>query len=264
MTTKYIRTALITGATEGIGLAFSKLFADKGVNLILVARNEKRLQTIARELSSEKVSIRIYAKDLSIPDNAKYIYEDLKSQNITVDYLINNAGFGINDLYTDIDWQKELEMFNLNMITLAYFTKVFAKDMVARNFGRVLNVGSTGSFQPTPYMAGYGATKAFVLSLSQAVNYELKGTNVSVSVLCPGVTDTKFHAVAETENTWMSKLFLHASAEEVARYGYKLMMKGKPFGIHGLANKIMIFFNRIVPRNVMVVSSGIVMKKKSK
>lgn len=254
-------TALITGATEGIGYEFSKIFAQKGINLILVARNETRLQQIATELSLYKIEVKIYAKDLSVIENTMFIYNDLRVNNITVDYLINNAGFGINDNYIAIDWQKEQEMFNLNMITLSYFTKVFAKDMVARKYGRILNLGSTGSFQPGPYMAGYCATKAFVLSLSEAVNYELKGTNVSVSTLCPGVTDTKFHSVAHTENTIMSKLLSHATPEEVANYGFKIMMKGKSLGIHGFLNKIIVFSDRLICRRILIAFTGKMLKR---
>ncbi len=256
-----MKTALITGATEGIGLEFTKLFAQKGNNLILVARNGNRLQTVADELSSYKIEVKVYAKDLSIVDNAKYIYDDLKSRNIWVDYLVNNAGFGINDQYVDIDWQREQEMFNLNMITLAYFTKMFALDMKVRKFGRILNVGSTGSFQPGPYMAGYCATKAFVLSLSEAVNYELKGTNVSVTTLCPGVTDTKFHSVAQTGSTLMFKFLSHAKPDDVANYGFKLMDKRKSLGIHGVLNKIITFSNRLTCRKMLIAFSAKLLKK---
>jgi short-subunit dehydrogenase len=256
-----MNTALITGATEGIGLEFAKLFAQKGKSLILIARNESRLQTVSKELSSYKIDVKIYAKDLSFVDNAIYIYEDLKTRNISIDYLVNNAGFGINDHYVDIDWQREQEMFNLNMITLAYFTKMFAKDMKVRKFGRILNVGSTGSFQPGPYMAGYCATKAFVLSLSEAVNYELKGTNVSVSTICPGVTDTNFHSVAHTENTIMSKLLSHATPNEVANYGFKIMMKGKSLGIHGFINKIIVFSDRLTCRKILIAFAGKMLKR---
>jgi uncharacterized protein len=152
-------------------------------------------------------------------------------------------------------------MFNLNMINLAYFTKMFAKDMKVRNFGRILNIGSTGSFQPGPFMAGYCATKAFVLSLSEAINYELKGTNVSVSTLCPGVTDTKFHSVAQTENTIMSKLLSHASPAEVANYGYKIMMKGQSLGVHGFLNKIMVFLDRLTSRSILIAFAGKMLKR---
>jgi uncharacterized protein len=229
----------------------------------LVARNETRLQTVAKELSIYKTDIKYYAKDLSVFENVRFVYEDLKSQNIRVDYLINNAGFGINGEYVDIDWQRELEMFNLNMISLAYFTKVYAKDMKEQGFGRILNLGSTGSFQAGPYMAGYCATKAFVLNLSEAINYELKGTNVSVSTLCPGVTDTKFHSVAKTERTMMSKFLSHAGPEDVAKYGYKIMMRSKPYGIHGFFNKIMIFSNRFASRGISTALAAKMLKSKS-
>jgi len=257
-----MKTALITGASEGIGYEFAKIFAHQGINLILVARNEARLQAIAKELSSDEVNVTFYAKDLSIIDNVSFVYDDIKSRNITVDYLINNAGFGINGDYVDIDWQKEQEMFNLNMMTVAYFTKMFAKDMKNSGFGRILNLGSTGSFQPGPNMAGYCATKAFVLNLSQAVNYELKGTNVVVSTLCPGVTDTKFHAVAQTGATIMSKLLTHAKPADVAKYGFKLMMKKKTLGVHGLLNKFMVFSNRFTSRAIITAVAGGLMKKK--
>lgn len=257
-----MKTALITGASEGIGLEFAKLCAKNGISLILVARNETRLQTIAKELSVNKIEVNFYAKNLSILDNAIFIYNDLKSRNISVDYLFNNAGFGINGNYIDIEWQREMDMLTLNMVTLAYFTKVFAKDMVARNFGRILNVASTGSFQSGPYMAGYCATKAFVLSLSEAVNYELKGTNVSVTALCPGVTDSKFHLVAQTGTTLMSKMLAHATPANVAKYGYKLMMKGKSMGVHGFSNKVMIFMNRLISRKLSTAMASTMLKSK--
>lgn len=257
-----MKTTLITGATEGIGYEFAKLFAQKGHDLILVARNEKRLNEVAKELSAYNVQIKTHARDLSILENAVALYEELKKQQIVVEYVINNAGFGLNGEYTDIEWENELKMFNLNMITLAYFTKKFACEMKARNFGRILNLGSTGSFQPGPYMASYCASKAFVLSLSEAVNYELKGTNVKVSTLCPGVTDSKFHAVAQTEKTLMSKLLSHATPAMVAAYGYSLMIKGKALGIHGFINKIIVNSDRFACRRVITAISAKLLKSK--
>lgn len=256
-----MKTALITGATGGIGLEIAKLFAQNGISLILVARNQESLQAIAKQLTVYPIEVRIYAKDLSVIESAKHIYDDIKANHLTVDYLVNNAGFGINDRFVDIEWEKEVQMYTLNMLTLAYFTKVFATEMKSQKFGRILNIGSTGSFQPGPYMAGYCATKAFVLSLSEAVNHELRGTNVSVSTLCPGVTDTKFHAVAQTEETGMSKLLPHASAEKVAQYGYRLMMKGQSMGVQGLMNKLIVFSNRLTCRKLVVVLSGKLLKK---
>jgi len=256
-----MKTALITGATQGIGLELAKLFAQNGNNLILIARDEIRLQSIAKELTLNNITVKTFAKDLSIIDNAQYIYEELKAQHIAVDYVVNNAGYGINDQYVDIDWRKEESMFNLNMITVAYFTKMFARDMKERNFGRILNVGSTASFQPGPYMAGYCATKAFVLSLSEAVNYELRKSNVSVSTLCPGVTDSKFHAFAKTESTMMSKRLSHATPLAVAKYGFKIMMQKKSLGIYGISNKIMVFSTRLTCRKMVVALSAQLLRR---
>ena len=256
-----MKTALITGATQGIGLELAKLFAQNGNNLILIARDEIRLQSIAKELTLNNITVKTFAKDLSIIDDAQYIYEELKAQHIAVDYVVNNAGYGINDQYVDIDWRKEESMFNLNMITVAYFTKMFARDMKERNFGRILNVGSTASFQPGPYMAGYCATKAFVLSLSEAVNYELRKSNVSVSTLCPGVTDSKFHAFAKTESTMMSKRLSHATPLAVAKYGFKIMMQKKSLGIYGISNKIMVFSTRLTCRKMVVALSAQLLRR---
>jgi short-subunit dehydrogenase len=246
-----MKTALVTGASGGIGLEFAKLFAKQKINLVLAARNETRLKEIAEDLSKNNIDVIIYPKDLSILKNAEYIYEDLKKKNITIDYFVNNAGFGINGDYSEIPWEKEYEMFNLNMITLAYFTKVFAKDMKAKGFGRIVNIGSTGSFQSGPYMAGYCATKAFVLNLSEGVNYELRGTGVSVTAICPGYTDTAFHKVAETKNTLMAKILSRAKPDEVAVFAFKKMLQGKPLGIPGIMNKIMVFSDRFASRGAV-------------
>jgi uncharacterized protein len=257
-----MKTALITGASNGIGYELAGIFAKNGINVILVSRNDAKLQEVTRKLASYGVETRYYAKDLSKIENATYIYEDLKRNNVAIDFLVNNAGFGINGNYSEIPWQKEVEMFNLNMLTLAYFTKVFAGDMKQRGAGKILNVASTASFQPGPFMAGYCASKAFVLSLSEAVNYELKGTGVSVTTLCPGVTDTNFHEVANSANTFMSKFFTHAAAEEVAKYGYQLMMKGKTYGVHGFWNKILILSTRFGTRNMVTMTSAGILKSK--
>lgn len=246
-----MKTALITGSTEGIGYEFSKIFAQNGVNLILVARNESRLKQIQEELSMYGVSVDYYAKDLSVLANAEFIFNDLQAKQRICDFVLNNAGFGTNGEYVNLPWEQELSMFELNMITLAYFTQKFAAIMKTQARGKILNVASTASFQPVPYMAGYAATKAFVLNLSQAVNYELRGTGVSVVALCPGVTQSKFHERAHTERTlWKSKFLAHATAREVAQYGYDLLMGNKSVGIHKFMNRALVFMNRFSSRKV--------------
>ncbi|MDP4210820.1 MAG: SDR family oxidoreductase [Bacteroidota bacterium] len=252
------QTALITGASGGIGLELARLFARRKFNLVLVARTQEKLEEITRELSASGISVLSYTRDLSNPANAEDIYNDLRSLGIEIDYLVNNAGFGISGTETDIPWDRELQMLSLNMLTLTYFTKMFASDMASRGFGRIMNVGSTGSFQPGPYMAGYCASKAYVLHFSEAVNRELKGTGVIVTTLCPGVTDTGFHVTAQTESSTMFTKLSHASAREVAEYGFGLMMKGKSYGVHGLFNKLMVFSVRFSPRNLVTqIAAGL-------
>lgn len=253
-------TAFITGATGGIGLELARIFAKEGYGLVLVARNEKRLVEIKAELAARAGEVRIFACDLSEMQQAENVYRRLKDENIRIDCAVNNAGFGIDAPYTETDWETESRMLRLNMLAVAYFTRVFARDMQQQGCGRILNVASIAAFQPGPYMAAYCATKAFVLSLSEAVNYELKGSGVSVTALCPGVTDTEFHAVARTEQVGMSRYLPHASAREVALYGYRLMQKKKAAGVYGFLNRLLVFSNRWVPRKTATALAAKLLK----
>lgn len=247
-----MKTAFITGATEGIGYELSQLFARDGYRLILVARNENKLSHMVAELAKKGIEADYYAQDLSNLNNAQLIYADLKRRGIQPDCVVNNAGFGTSGLYTDIDWEKELSMMQLNMITLAYFTKQFAHDMKEKGQGRILNVASTASFLPVPYMAAYAGTKAFVRNLSEALAFELKGSGVSITCLCPGVTESKFHQTANTVNTLQkARLLPQATAADAAAYGYKAMMKGKTLAIHKLGNRLSVFAERFLPRCII-------------
>lgn len=249
-------TVFITGATEGIGYELMRIFAEKEYDLILVARNEAKLNAIQQEYKG-KTKITYYVSDLSQPDNAEFIYHDLRHRNIAIDIAINNAGFGTSGEYTQIDWEQERNMLQLNMISLAYFTKMFAHDMKARGHGRIMNVASTAAFEPVPYMAAYAATKAFVLSLSESVNFELKGTGVTVTTLCPGVTESKFHQRANTQNTLQkARILPQATAHDVAEYGYKMLMRGKPLAIHKFGNRFNTFMERFLPRSVVMRMAG--------
>lgn len=255
-----MKTALITGATSGIGRELALLLAATGHDLVLSARNEAQLLRIKDEAESQGVAVRIFPLDLSKAENAEALCRRLHEARIQIDILVNNAGFGVDGCYLDISWEKEEEMFRLNMLTVAYLTHAFAVRMKAQGFGRILNIASIAAFQPGPYMAGYCATKAFVLSLSEAVNYELKGTGVTVSALCPGVTDTAFHRVAGTEQVGMSRYLPHASAREVAQYGYKLIQERQAVGVYGFFNRMLVFANRLVPRSVSVYLSARLLK----
>lgn len=247
-----METALITGATGGIGSEFARLFAQNGIHPILTGRNEIRLRELADQLSGYGVGVTCYVKDLSRMEEVHALYGLLKEANQSPAYLVNNAGFGTSGPFSETDPDRELEMYRLNMLAPALLTRLFAADMKERGFGRILNVASTAAFQPLPGMAGYAATKAFLLTLSQAVHHELRGSNVSVSVLCPGVTDTSFHAVAGTQKSLMSNRFTHATAREVAQYGYRLMMRRKSLGIHGFFNKLLIFSERFICRRGLI------------
>lgn len=250
-----METALITGATGGIGSEFARLFAKQRCNLILTGRSEGKLMALADELSGHGVEVTCYVHDLAGEQEVNALYQRLKEANQTPDYLVNNAGFGISGAFAETDPERELEMYRLNMLAPALLMRLFVADMKTRGFGRILNVASTAAFQPLPGMAGYAASKAFLVSLSQAVHYELRGTNVKVSTLCPGVTDTGFHRVAETQKSLMSNRFPHATAQEVAQYGYRLMMRGQSLGIHGFFNTLLIFSERFLCRRGVIALS---------
>ncbi|MDY3979607.1 MAG: SDR family oxidoreductase [Tidjanibacter sp.] len=248
-----MKTAFITGATEGIGYELSKKFASAGNNLVIVARNAERLAQVAQEFKTAYgVEVDYYPADLSDLTAAQEIYDDLCRRSIEIEYAVNNAGFGTSGLWTEIAWEQELNMVRLNVEALAYFTKVFARDMVARGHGRILNVASTAAFEPVPYMSAYAATKAFVLSLSNGVAVELEGTGVTVTALCPGVTASKFHARAHTEQTLQkAKLLAQSSSADVAAYGYKIMMKGRLYGVHRAGNRFSMFLTRFLSRRTI-------------
>lgn len=245
-------TALITGASSGIGYELARVFARQKYNLVLVARSENKLQEIADELRKAfEVQVTVLAKDVSVLSSSTEIYDSLKQQGIAVDVLVNNAGFGDFGFFTETKWEKELEMINLNMTALTALTKLFVGDMVKRKSGRILNVASTASFQPGPLMAVYYATKAYVLSFSEAISNELVGTGVTVTVLCPGPTASGFQNAAAMNDSKLVKGKKLPTSQEVAEYAYKSLMSGKVVAVHGLMNKIMAQSVRFTPRAVI-------------
>lgn len=247
-------TALITGASNGIGLELAKVHASKGGDLVLVARNKSKLDELKAELESKyKVKVYTIGKDLSLSNSAQEVYEETTKQNIQIDYLINNAGFGDFGMFVDSDWSKELQMINLNITTLTQFTKLYLKDMVKRRNGKIMNVASTAAFQPGPIMAVYFATKAYVLSFSEAVDNEVRDKGVTITALCPGATESGFQAAAAMEESNMVKGKKLPTSKEVAEYGYAQMMKGKTVAIHGLMNWILANSVRFTPRSIVVM-----------
>jgi uncharacterized protein len=248
-----MKTALITGASNGIGLELAKIHASKGGNLVLVARNKTKLDELKAELENQyKISVYTIGKDLSLTNAAQEVYNETSEQKIQVDYLINNAGFGDFGMFVETDWNKELQMINLNITTLTQFTKLYLQDMVARKSGKIMNVASTAAFQSGPTMAVYYATKAYVLSFSEAVDNEVSDKGVTVTALCPGATESGFQVAAAMEESALVKGKKLPTSKEVAQYAYKSMLAGKTVAIHGLMNYLMANSVRFTPRALVV------------
>lgn len=245
-------TALVTGATGGLGYEFAKLLAKDGYNLLLVARNGQKLEEVKTELeNAHGIQAEIFACDLSRTDGADGVYEYAQSRNIQIDVLINNAGFGDFGEFLERDWEKQRDMVNLNVLALMRLTYLFVPAMKQRGSGKVLNVASIASFQPGPLMSVYYATKAYVLSFSEALAVELKKTGVTVTALCPGPIRTGFEKAAQLSNSGLFKNLKVASAEKVARYGYKKMKKGKVVAIQGSNNRFLVFTTRLASRSLV-------------
>ena len=241
-------TILITGASSGIGLELAKCFAADGCRLILVARNREALEKLAEELQREnKIEAIVLAADLSLPETPKQIFEKLSAQKITVDVLVNNAGFGAHGSFAGLSLPRQLEMLQVNITALTELAGLFLPGMIQRKRGGILNVGSVAGFLPGPGMAVYYATKAFVLSFTEALAEELLGTGLKVSVLCPGPTESNFGNVARGQKVRQIKTS-KMSAEVVAQYGYRAFRNGKVTAIPGLQNKAFVFLNRFAPR----------------
>jgi uncharacterized protein len=247
------KTALITGASSGIGLELARIFASKGINLIIVSRNVIELAKLGTELS-EKYNIYVeeIEKDLSVPGAAKQVYDNVTSLDFDIDYLVNNAGFGDYGLFHMSDWDKQERMINVNMLALTQLTRLFLPGMVERKSGRIMNVASTAAFQPGPLMSVYYATKAYVLYFSEAIANELEGTGVTVTALCPGPTKSGFQKAANVEHSKMFNKESIPSSKKVAEYGYKAMMKGKRVAIQGVVNKELVFFSRHAPKKFVL------------
>lgn len=246
-------TALITGASNGIGLELAKIHASKGGDLVLVARNLAKLNELKAELEKQyKVKVYTISKDLSALNAALEVYNETKQHNIQIDYLINNAGFGDFGMFVDLDWNKQLQMINLNITTLTHFTHLYLQDMVKRKSGKIMNVASTAAFQSGPTMAVYFATKAYVLSFSEAIDNEVSDKGITVTALCPGATESGFQAAAAMEESALVKGKKLPTSQEVAIYGYDAMLKGKTVAIHGFMNAVMANSVRFAPRAIVV------------
>ncbi|MGH8280609.1 MAG: SDR family NAD(P)-dependent oxidoreductase [Gammaproteobacteria bacterium] len=242
------KTALVTGASSGLGAEFARQLGAAGCDLILVARREDRLQSLRQEVvAHHPVNIHVFPADLTKPDAPRKLYADIKAADLSVDILINNAGFGIYGAHATIPWEQERQMLMLDVMAVMQLTKLFLADMLKRNAGYILQLSSIGAYQASPTYAAYSAAKSFVLYFGEALNYELRNTNVSCTVLSPGVTATEFLQVSGQKPTLYQRMFMMQSSE-VVRIGLQAMLKRKPSVVAGRMNALMVWSNRLMPR----------------
>lgn len=245
------KNVLVTGSSSGIGYELCKQFAFHNHNLILVSRDTQRLITFADELQKKfNISIKVISKDLTALTAANEIYDELNKESINVDILVNNAGFNVYGPFWETELLRELQMIQLNLISLTQLTKLVLPSMLKRRFGRIMNIGSTGSYVPGPLNAVYCATKAYVLSFSEAIAEELTGSGVTVTTLCPGATATDFARRANMDDT---KLFQGRTmdAKNVAEIGYRALIEGRRTVIAGTGNKFLVYSTKLMPRSIV-------------
>ncbi|HUA35323.1 MAG TPA: SDR family oxidoreductase [Candidatus Binataceae bacterium] len=244
-------TALITGASSGLGEEFAYQLAREHHDLALVARRKDRLESVAlkaRELGAKKVAI--FAADLSAPGALAQLHTDVTAAGLEIGYLVNNAGFGTHGTFCELPMEREIEEIELNVTALVALCRLFAPAMASRKSGTIINVASTAAFQPVPWMATYGATKAFVLSFSEALSSELRESGVTVLALCPGPTRTEFQAVANTAEAAFPD-FAYMDAATVVAQGIASAKQGRAVRINGLMNFLMAQSTRLAPRAIV-------------
>jgi len=238
-------TALITGASSGIGMEFARYHAKKGGDLVVVARRQEPLEALKAELeSAHGVSVLVIAQDIGSPEEATELFNTVKAHNIDVDILINNAGFGGHGSFLERDLAKDQAMIDLNISALVTLSHLFGNDMKTRNGGKMLQVSSTASFMPGPYQAVYFATKAFVTSFSQAIDQEMRKDGITSTALCPGLVNTEFVATADLAGTGLANQ-KGATPASVAKCGYDAMMKGELIAIND--PKLSMMLNWLTP-----------------
>jgi short-subunit dehydrogenase len=250
-------TALITGASGGIGEELARVFAAHGHDLVLVARSEEKLQSLSGELGrAHGIRARVLAADLADRSAPPDIFEKLSQQGSTIDVLVNNAGFGARGAYAEIDYAVEARMIQVNVAALAHLTRLFLPGMIERRNGKILNVASTAAYVPGPFMAVYYASKAFVLSFSEAIAEEVKGSGVTVTALVPGPTQSNFATTAGNQDTPLFRSGALMSAAAVARVGFDGLMAGKRVTIAGASNKLTVYSTRLAPRAMLAKIAG--------
>ncbi len=242
------KTALVTGASSGLGVDFARELAALGANLVLVARREDLLKQVQADLKAKHgVQVTTIALDLGTPSAPQALFDLLKRQKAQIDVLINNAGFGLFGRELDLPWERTQQMLQLDIVTLTHLTKLFARDMVTRRSGYIMQIASIGAYQPSPGYAAYSAAKSYVLSFGEALSYELKGTGVSCTVVSPGVTATEFLQVSGQKATLYQRLTMMQSPE-VARIGVRAMLARRTSVITGWVNWMIAMSVRFTPK----------------
>jgi len=255
--TKY---ALITGTTSGIGKALAERFAQEKISLILVSRNVDKLNKQVDFLITQYgIKAHAIAADLEEVSAAFSIYEKVKQMGVEIQYLVNNAGFNECGSFLKTDLEKEIGMIKVHDICTTEMMKLFIPDMVKNKYGRVLNVGSTGSYMACPNDSVYAASKAYILSISKGINAELKGTGVTITTLCPGATKTEFAQKAGMENTLLFRMFVMES-KAAADIGFKSLMRGKTYVIAGVYSKLLVLSSKLLPAFILNPVTKIMLK----
>lgn len=249
-------TALITGASSGLGEEFARQLAADKYDLVLTARREDRLKAVSEQAKSLGSSnVRVIASDLGKPGAAQGLFRQVTERGIAVDYLVNNAGFGTHGVFQKLSLEREIEEIDLNVTSVVALTHQFLPGMIERRRGTIINVASTAAFQPVPYMATYGATKAFVLSFSEALACELRAAGVTVTALCPGPTRTEFQTVAGVDDAAFPA-FAYMDAKTVVAQAIASAKRGKALKINGIVNQLMAHSTRLAPRSLVARIAG--------
>ena len=261
-------TVLITGASSGIGYELAKIYAENNCNLVIVARRKERLEELKREIEkniSDKVMVTVVEKDLGKENASKELFDHIKEKEIKIDIVINNAGFGMYGKFSDLSWEemkRNEEMINLNIRALTELTKLYLDEFLKEGSGGILNVASIAAFLPGPLMAGYYASKAYVLSFTEAVREETRGMGIRIGTLCPGPTSTEFEKSSSADKGGLFSNLKVMTAEKEARIAYREFKQGKSIIIPGFLNKLAVFTVRFLPgKSVTAISRRIQEKK---
>lgn len=253
--------ALVTGASSGFGADFARELAALGCNLVLTARRADRLEKLAGELTGRfGIEAHTIPMDLATPEAPQALYDQIEAAGIEIDVLINNAGFGLYGEFNEVDWARQEEMLRLNILTVTHLAKLYVRDMVARDFGFILNVASNSAYQPSPMFAVYGASKSFVLNFSEALHNELRGTKVSCTAISPGPVVTGFQQAAGQSESHPYVRLNQIESSKVARIGIRAMLEGKPSVIPGWMVALTAWASQRAPRRWATAITGWLMR----